>query len=600
MTDMADGAHEDRAEDPLARLERLVNARTSRMMRDTDERRRTHADVPPPADVPSPGQALHEPVPAAAEPVGAFASAEAIEDDLAMGLDAGLAAILDESIAQPADDLQASVHVDASDAPPADLSSLLPSLAALRGGFAEDAAPSPVVAAPVERAPLVDDPSMLEGFENEMNGAVEQALAAAHAAMAATGAAPIADEVPEATHPLALPDLPAFEAEMRDFAAESDELSDFERELAQEMLTLDEPIDDGVDQLAAQPLPLVADGAADLASPADFERFVAQTANDNGARRRGAMIAAVIGGLAVIGGGSSMLLGGVATDPTEVAVIRAEAAPYKVAPASPGGRQVPNQDNPVYQNVAGVETAKAKADPTVLVSKSEDVSDVRVVSSTSRPNGSAKGIERLDGVATAIDVSPGASGAVAPRRVRTLKVGPDGSILREPGTVPVAAETAAPTAQAPVEIAAREIAAEPVVENAAGELAGEPAPSIPVPLTRGTAPAQAPTVQVAAPVEAAVNPVAAVAERAAPKVTPGGYVVQIASVPSADAARRTYADLASRYASIIGGRGVDYQVAEIDGRGTFHRVRVPAPSKAEAGQLCSALKAAGGSCFVTR
>ena len=103
----------------------------------------------------------------------------------------------------------------------------------------------------------------------------------------------------------------------------------------------------------------------------------------------------------------------------------------------------------------------------------------------------------------------------------------------------------------------------------------------------------------AAPADA-VNPVAAVAERAAPQVTPGGYVVQIASVPSADAARRTYADLASRYASIIGSRGVDYQVAEIDGRGTFHRVRIPAASRAEAAGLCEALKAAGGSCFVTR
>ena len=52
--------------------------------------------------------------------------------------------------------------------------------------------------------------------------------------------------------------------------------------------------------------------------------------------------------------------------------------------------------------------------------------------------------------------------------------------------------------------------------------------------------------------------------------------------------------------NLFGGRAITIQQAEIEGRGTFHRVRVAASDRQDAIALCEALKRAGGSCFVAR
>ncbi|WP_099867793.1 SPOR domain-containing protein [Pararhizobium haloflavum] len=81
---------------------------------------------------------------------------------------------------------------------------------------------------------------------------------------------------------------------------------------------------------------------------------------------------------------------------------------------------------------------------------------------------------------------------------------------------------------------------------------------------------------------------------------PGGYVVQIASQPTEEGARSTYSSLADRFGSIIGGRAMQIQSADIPDRGTFYRVRVAGGTRAEATALCERYQAAGGSCFVAR
>ena len=76
--------------------------------------------------------------------------------------------------------------------------------------------------------------------------------------------------------------------------------------------------------------------------------------------------------------------------------------------------------------------------------------------------------------------------------------------------------------------------------------------------------------------------------------------MQIASQPSADSAKSTYQDLAKRYGEVIGGRGVNIVKAEITGKGTYWRVRVPAKSRNDAIDLCTDYKSAGGNCFVSK
>ena len=563
MTNLAGDAGADANEDPLAKLERLVNARTARMAQEGARREPALAhEIAGPAWTDEPSANL--------DPAGFDATL-----DLATGLDAELA-----------DELAALTGVAQDQhAPQAEeFPAILPSLAALRGGLFEGDDTLGTNAAVVPETE--DDP--LGSFENELNGAVENALAAATAALAATGTRAVDPELPTATHPLALPSLPAHHGEPSLAAEEVDILTEFERELADEVFHIDEPVDAGEDPLIGVPAP------SPTASAADFETIRVVPANDNGTRRRAGMIAALVGGVAVLGAVGSTMLGGSVAGPTEMAVVRADSEPYKKKPADPGGRKVANLDNPVYERVADATGAQALAKPeTKLVDRAEDVSEVRVA-----PVAAPKDDDRLRAVDTAIDVAAPGRVSVTPRVVRTLRVGPDGKLID--GSVRPQASAPAVEAQTPIgaeqRVVPSEVAAEAVEDDARPlKVAG-----IPVPLGRPASWAGEPVraePALAAPVPA--EPAAAATTEQEP-IVPGGFVVQIASVPSADAARSTYDAMAGRYASLLSGRGVDYQVAEIDGRGTFHRVRIPAISRADANALCSSLKAAGGSCFVTR
>ncbi|MGQ7791462.1 SPOR domain-containing protein [Faunimonas sp. B44] len=90
---------------------------------------------------------------------------------------------------------------------------------------------------------------------------------------------------------------------------------------------------------------------------------------------------------------------------------------------------------------------------------------------------------------------------------------------------------------------------------------------------------------------------------AQPTSTPasGGYVVQLSSQRSAEQAQSTFNALKSRYSSVLGSYSADIQRAEVADKGTYYRVRVgPMATRDQAIGVCEQLKAAGGSCFVTR
>ena len=124
----------------------------------------------------------------------------------------------------------------------------------------------------------------------------------------------------------------------------------------------------------------------------------------------------------------------------------------------------------------------------------------------------------------------------------------------------------------------------------------------PVPTMR---PAQQPVDVVAAVsdrgnVQPTQEPAAAAPAEQVAAVAPGDYVIQIASLPSEADAQKSYQNLSAKFGSVIGGRGVDIKKAEIAGKGTFYRVRIPAGSKNDAVALCEKYRAAGGSCLVAK
>jgi SPOR domain len=166
----------------------------------------------------------------------------------------------------------------------------------------------------------------------------------------------------------------------------------------------------------------------------------------------------------------------------------------------------------------------------------------------------------------------------------------------EPAQTPVAE---APVAEAP---AAEAPAAPRVKKQAQAQTAAEEAPRVPTPLDDvPSRPSDQPLNVVNGEQQVASAESAAPAEEAAPVAPAAGeFVMQIASQPTEEAALSSLQSLSRKYANVLGGRGYTIQKAQVEGKGTFYRVRIAAGSRADANKLCSSYKSAGGSCFVTR
>lgn len=363
-------------------------------------------------------------------------------------------------------------------------------------------------------------------------------------------------------------------------------------------------------------------------------------------RRNGLVVAAAVAAIAVLGGLGALALsfGGGESSDTPV-LVKADAEPLKVKPEKPGGTAVPNQDSKAYERASGVVDTKPPAQEK-LVTATEEPMTLTAAADTAAGNlvpgldeadetdgdgaALAKSEDRLeaaaepDGVGATEDLA-----AVQPRKVRTMVVRPDGTLVPretpvaapEPAAPPAAPAQAEPAAAVavPAAQAIREVAiAQPSQKPAAAQpqaaaqqpkpaaaertvAAPEKSPAVPQRPTEAPATATAPQQQQQQVAQAAA-PSRAQPARPEP-VAPQGvsdWSMQIASQPTAEAAQATYQDLARRYGSVIGGRGVNIVKAEIAGKGTYYRVRVPSASRDEAISLCEKYKAAGGNCFVSK
>lgn len=384
--------------------------------------------------------------------------------------------------------------------------------------------------------------------------------------------------------------------------------------------------------------------------------------------RRGMLIAAIVGGVALVGGvGAFALSFGGSGDDVPV-IVKADDQPIKVKPANPGGTTVPNQDNKVYDTVAGAD-ATAAPQQEKLVTTTEEPIDVTPqeepdaeaaladggpaldegadIEASSEEAAQGKGEDRISQiVAENAGDTDAEITAVAPRKVRTLVVKPDGTLMprEEPVAEAAPVEAAAETqAEAPVEqemaaAAPAEDMTQPVTEEAAPAYtppaaekpvqvkkrqaakaapapaaeetvaSAEPTPALAPAQTSGEITSAMPEVVPIAPQRPAEQPVDVVGEVKPDQVAAvsgastrnGSWAMQIASQPSEAAAQSSYQDLARRYGGVLAGHEVNIVKAEIAGKGTFWRVRVPAGSRNEAVSLCENYKAAGGNCFVSR
>ncbi|MEX6507737.1 SPOR domain-containing protein [Jiella sp. M17.18] len=435
-----------------------------------------------------------------------------------------------------------------------------------------------------------------------------------------------------------------------------------EPEAEPEYESLWQPQDDHDDYLeAARSLP---DGQGRWASEAEGAE-----AGDDGAVRRasraaaalrpkrplgsGVALGAVVAVLAVGYGGYSLLTG---SSPLAgnggVLIVQADKDPVKVKPTDPGGRDIPNQNKAVYQRVESASADLVPSQPKLLKAEEKpidlpvappergpdpsDLPGVEVGGPIRQANAAETGTAPVQVADASASEQP--MPGLAPRRVKTLTVRPDGT-LAEVDSASGEAMDALRNNGALIQASARPVAIEsssdgqPQVAAAQAETAvaaetkpivGQPAPNMPVPTLRPAMPAPV-EVASAAPEEPAATPakVSPTPERTAadpvrtaslpdssaapsasgptPVVTEtNGYYVQISSQPTEPLAQKSSQRLGQKFASVLGGHKMVILSAEIPGKGTYYRVRVAAASKDEASSLCGSLKSAGGSCFVSR
>lgn len=324
-------------------------------------------------------------------------------------------------------------------------------------------------------------------------------------------------------------------------------------------------------------------------------------------QRRGTLIAAVIGGVVVLGGIGAFALSGGGGSGTP-AIIKADQTPVKVRPENPGGAPVPNQDNKVYDTVGRTPTEEptqqrlvTTAEKPIDMAAQEDVpldEDDTIVGDDEGMAPAGKSEDRIqqaiqdDSATRNTEVA-----AVTPRKVRTMVVKSDGTLVPREDPAP---------AVDPATTSSEGAAAQ---STAAAAHANEPKPAEATAAPRPAAqPSSTPASVAIAPSRPSDQPVNVVGEVKPDKVAAlttnagaaGEWAMQIASQPTEAAAQSSYQDLLRRYGNVLNGHPASIVKAEIAGKGTFYRVRVPAPTRNDAITLCESYKAAGGNCFVSK
>jgi hypothetical protein len=344
-------------------------------------------------------------------------------------------------------------------------------------------------------------------------------------------------------------------------------------------------------------------------------------------RRVKAWMVAGIAAVAVFALGASGLFAyraifGVTNTAMPPVTIKPEAGPTKVVPGAGAKSAEAGGNKQIYDRVGADSPSSGER----IVSREErpietNAPATRMPAGTVAPvtaGTSATGPAQASPVpsAPAAAMTPAAV-STEPRRVRTVTVRADGSVVSDP------ARASAPAAAQPSSPAPR--AAPTSVSNAPLALSGAQQPSTPAaPPARpaASAPAQSDnpwaTVttsgQLSAPApgsQAAVNPQQLASPSPAANPAPivavqqpapaGSYVVQVAAQKTEAEAAASWQQLQQRYSAVLGGQQATIRRVDLGERGVFYRAQVgPFASRSQASEVCQSLKAAGGECVIQR
>ncbi len=217
------------------------------------------------------------------------------------------------------------------------------------------------------------------------------------------------------------------------------------------------------------------------------------------------------------------------------------------------------------------------------------------------------------------------SGVVTPdaKRVRTIAIHPDQSVVADamPTSAPPAQAAPSPPPQRVTTVVppARPTAPPPLQQTPPPRPVTSPPPAeqdveaAPPPAKKPAAPKASPSnaplslspdaqtrpaPRAAAPMRTASNQPQA---QIAPAGGSGSYAVQVSSQRSEAEAQAAFRSLQSKYPSQLGNRQAMIHKVDLGSKGIYYRALVgPFATGSEASELCSNLKAAGGSCLIQR
>jgi SPOR domain len=327
-------------------------------------------------------------------------------------------------------------------------------------------------------------------------------------------------------------------------------------------------------------------------------------------RRNGLLVIMAVLALTVVGTagafGYRAMFGG-SVLPTLPPIIKAGNGPNKIVPAY-GDSQANNATQSGAASSGSAENLLSREEQPVNIEPAKAprvVATIPIAGQGSLPPGAGAAV--ADAAAQNFPVPPAPSppapapaAAAAPAPVAPPAPAPAAE-PKKIHTVTIKADQVGAPAALAAPPAARTQAhqAAPKPGAAATSSAGSSGPMSLVPGSSGGAAAAAPPPQ---PTRVATAPVAvASAGSVSGASAGGGYAVQITSQRSAAEAQASFRELRAKFPNQLGGREPIIRRADLGEKGTFYRALVgPFTSTEQAAELCSGLKAAGGSCIVQR
>jgi hypothetical protein len=326
--------------------------------------------------------------------------------------------------------------------------------------------------------------------------------------------------------------------------------------------------------------------------PIDWSAAMAEPAVAETRRSRKPLYAtAAVIAIGLLGIGGTFAFKGSSSSSGDLVEIKAAPGPTKVAAPAKPDSALPAKDSTVLDRSAQTPPVRQ------IVTRQEQPVDLSQVA-----RAPVAAPISADG-----NAQQAAAGTIAePRRVKTIAVRPDGTVVGAPvvTTPPPAAQAQplpppAPAARTVTPKSDNRVATTPAPEKPAVAKIVPPKPAVPKIVARPEKPEPAKVARADAGDNAAADnaPAAAAAPVANVASGGGGFSVQLAAPGTEAEARQMAGQLAAKYDKALGGAHLTFRKATDK---PVYRVRAAGLSHEAAVAVCERIKAAGGPCFVAK